>query len=715
MRNLWKLAALAIFSLGGINLMAQTNSISTTTTATTPPPPPVAKKSPKTTSIHGETLTDDYFWLRDTDKKNAEMLAHLEAENAFTETYMEPTRSFQETLYKEMVGRIKETDSKVPYKIGNYFYYSRTEQGKQYQIYARKKASLDAAEEITLDLNELAKGHKYTALGTYAVTDDGSLLAYSIDTNGFRDYILRIKDLRTGKLLADDLGKVATAFWANDNKTLFYVTEDAAKRDYRLYRHTPGEAKEKDALVYEEKDELYSIDAYRGRSRGYIFVVSGSSTTTEVSYIDANKPADAFKVMLARKENVEYYPEHHGEFFYIRINDTGRNFRLMTAPTATPQRNWREVIPARKDVTIEDVDAFATHLVVSERENGLQKLRITDLKDGKLHYLDFPEPVYSSGVGQNPEFNTSVLRYDYQSFTTPGSVYDYDMRTRKSELKKQTPVLGGFDPAQYQSERVYATAADGVRVPISLFYKKDLKRDGTRPLLLYGYGSYGISSNVTFNANRLSLIDRGVVYAVAHIRGGGDLGKEWHDDGKMMRKKNTFTDFITAGEYLVKEGYTSRDRLVATGGSAGGLLIGAVANMRPDLFKALVAQVPFVDVVNTMLDASLPLTVGEYLEWGNPNEKEAYAYIKSYSPYDNITAKEYPAMLVKASLNDSQVPYWEAAKYVAKLRAMKTDKNTLLLKTNMGAGHGGASGRYDALRDVAFDYAFILGQFGIAQ
>lgn len=676
------------------------------------PKPPMAKKIPKKTEIHGETLIDDYFWLRE--KASPDVIAYLEAENAYTETVMRPTEAFREALYKEILGRIKQTDLGVPYREGEYYYYSRTEEGKQYPIRCRKKGSLDAAEEITLDLNELAKGHKFLGLGAYTVSSDGNLLAYSTDVTGFRQYTLHVKDLRTGQQLPDRIEKTTSVTWANDNKTLFYGIEDHAKRPHRIYRHALGQDKEKDELVYEEKDELYRVAAFSTRSRAYVMLVSSSSTTSEMRYIPADRPAEAPRVLLPRQEGHEYYADHNGELFYIRTNDQGKTFRLVTAPVNDPgKKNWKEIIPARKDVMIEGVSCFAGHFVVYERENGLNKMRIADLRTGQSHYIEFPEPVYSAFPSTNAEFNTTAFRYSYQSLVTPGSIYDYDVKTRKRELLKQTEVLGGYDAKQYQSERVYARASDGARVPISLVYKKDLKRDGRRPLLLYGYGSYGSSSQASFSSSRLSLIDRGVIYAIAHIRGGGDLGKDWHDQGRMMKKKNTFTDFIACAEYLIKAKYTSKNRLVITGGSAGGLLMGAVANMRPDLFKAVVTYVPFVDVINTMLDTSLPLTVGEYLEWGNPNEKPAFEYMRSYSPYDNVTAKSYPAMLVRTSLNDSQVMYWEPAKYVAKLRATKTDNNLLLLKTNMGAGHGGASGRYDAFRDTAFDYAFVLGQLGI--
>ena len=681
-----------------------------------PPKPPVAKKVPKTTQIHGYTVTDDYAWLADKTKTDKDMLAYLKAETDYAEAMMSGTKGFQDALYKEMLARIKETDENVPYKNGEYLYYSRTEQGKQYPIFCRKKGSLTAAEEVTIDMNEMAKGHNYFSIGAYNISDSGNLLAFSTDTTGFRQYDLFVKDLTTGKISDKIAERVNMVAWATDNKTVFYVTEDATtKRTDKLFRHVLGSGKHD--LLYEEKDELYRIFAGRTRSKGYIVLGIASSTTSEMRYLPADNPTAELKLLLPRKEMHEYYLDHIGDRFYIRTNDKGKNFRLVTAAVSDPrQENWKELIPHRKEVMLEDVDCFAGHYLVHERENGIPKVGITDLKSGKSHYIEYPEPVYVTSAGPNMEFTATTYRFNYESFITPGSVFDYDVNTRKRELKKQEPVLGGYDMKLYKSERFYATAADGTKVPISIVYRKDLKLDGKRPLLLEAYGSYGYPYDVDFSSQRLSLLDRGVIYANAHIRGGGDLGKEWHDQGKMMAKKNTFTDFIACAEHLVKTKYTSSDRLVITGGSAGGLLMGAVSNMRPDLFKAVVSYVPFVDVMNTMLDASLPLTVGEYLEWGNPNEKAAYDYMRSYSPYENIEAKAYPTMLVRTSLNDSQVMYWEPAKYVARLRSLKTDKNLLLFKVKLEpGGHGGASGRYDRLKDTAFDYAFILGQFGITK
>jgi oligopeptidase B len=675
--------------------------------------PPAAKKSPKTTTVHGDTLVDDYYWMRE--KNSPEVLAYLEAENAYTDAMMKPTAAFQEALYKEMVGRIKETDVNVPYKNGDYFYYSRTEQGKQYPILCRKRGSLDAKEEVYLDLNELAKGLKFLGLGPTAVSDDGNLFAYSIDTTGFRQFKLQVKDLRTGKLLPDTAERITSLSWARDNQTLFYTTEDATtKRSNQLYRQRLGDKAE---MIYEEKDESFDLDSSRSRSKAFIFVTSGSYKSTEVRVIATDRPAEAPRLLLPREAEHRYYADHHGDSFYIRTNEGAKNFRLVAAPINDPQKkNWREVIPHNQDVMLADVDFFADCYVAYERKDGLPRLRVTEFKSNQSHEIDMPEAVYAVFPAAGPEYNTSTFRFNYVSFTTPASVYDYDMKTHKRVLLKQTEVLGGFDPKQYQAERVYAKAADGTRIPISLVYKKEFQRDGQRPLLLQGYGAYGISSDINFSIPRLSLLNRGVIYAIAHIRGGGEMGEAWHDQGKMMMKRNTFTDFIAAAEYLVAEKYTSSDRLIITGGSAGGLLMGAVLNMRPELFKAAVVYVPFVDVMNTMLDESLPLTVGEFEEWGNPKIKAEYDYMRTYSPYDNIEAKKYPTILVRTSFNDSQVMYWEPAKYVARLRATKTDNNPLLFRIKLGGGgHGGASGRYDALKDTAFDYAFILSQVGVTK
>jgi oligopeptidase B len=675
--------------------------------------PPMTEKKTKTTKIHDDTMIDDYFWLRE--KTNPAVIAHLNAENSYAEAMMKPTTALQDKLYKEMVGHIKETDVSVPYRWGNYFYYTRTEQGKQYPINCRKKGSLDAKEEVVLDQNELSKGLKFFSVGAFVPSDDGNLLAYSTDTTGYRQYKLQIKDLRTGQLLTETFERVGDVAWATDNNTIFFTTEDAVtKRSDKFFRHALGS--DKTDLIFEEKDELFDIGAARSRDKAVILLGSESKTSTEWRFLPADAPTAELRTISPREADHEYNVDHRGNLFYIRTNKGAKNFRVVTAPVSTPgQANWKELIAHRPEVKVEDIDLFTNHLVLSEWEKGLQRIEILDFHTNKRHRVDFPEPVYSASLAQNREFATPIVRYNYQSLVTPSSVFDYDMNTRKGTLLKETEVPGGFDKSNYKSERLFATTTDGTKIPLSVVYRRETRLDGSAPLLLYGYGSYGISIAPNFSSNRLSLLDRGVVYVIAHIRGGGELGEEWRQEGRMMKKMNTFTDFIASADYLVKNKYTSSDHLVIQGGSAGGLLMGAVTNMRPDLFKAVVAQVPFVDVLNTMLDASLPLTTSEYIEWGNPNEKAAYEYMKQYSPYDNVGRRNYPSMLVKVSLNDSQVPYWEGAKFVARLRAMKTDNNPLLLKTNMGAGHGGSSGRYDFLHEVAFDYAYMLWQMGLAK
>ena len=675
--------------------------------------PPVANRIHTENHIHGGTLVDDYRWLRE--KSNPEVAQYLETENAYTDAVMKPTEPLQKKLYDEMVSHIKETDVNVPYKDGDYFYYSRVEAGKQYPIFARKKASLDAAEQITLDVNALAQGEKFMALGAYDVSEDGNLLAYSTDNTGFRQYRLHVRDLRSGKDLPDTAEKTGSIVWASDNQTIFYTVEDAAKRHYRLYRHKLGTDSKNDDLVYEEKDERFNIGAEKSRSRKYILLVSASHTTSEFRYLDAGNPAGEWKLIAPREQDVEYYADHLGDSFYIRTNDKGRTFRLVAAPVSDPgKKNWKEIVPVRADVMLSDFEPFRDFYVLVERENGLPQLTIVDLASGAKQRIAYPEPIYTASPQVNREFKTKFFRYSYQSLITPSSVFDYDVEKHTSTLLKQTEVPGGYDPSKYKSERVWATAKDGTRIPISVVYRKDLKKeDGSNPLYVSGYGSYGFSLPVTFSGNRLSLLDRGVVMAYVHIRGGGEMGKPWHDAGRMMNKMNTFTDFIACAEYLAANKYGARDRIAIEGGSAGGLLMGAVTNLRPDLFKVVLSHVPFVDVMNTMLDASLPLTVPEYEEWGNPNEKPAYDYMLKYSPYDNLKKGAYPAILVKTSFNDSQVMYWEPAKYVAKLRTLKTDNNVLILKTNMAAGHGGSSGRYDRFKEVAFDYAFLLTQLGV--
>jgi oligopeptidase B len=671
------------------------------------PTPPVAKKIPKTDVLHGDTRQDDYFWLRE--KDNPEVLAYLREENAYTGELMKPTEAFQEALYQEMLGRIKEDDSSVPYRRGGHFYYSRTEKGKQYPIYCRKAGSLEAPEEVTLDLNAMAEGHPFFSLGAYAISDDGHLVAYSTDVTGFREYTLYVKDLRTGTLLPGTIEKVSSVAWAADNMTIFYVTEDEAKRPYRCWRHRPGIAGSD--LVYEETDQLFRIGVERSRSRAFLFLAAGSFTSSEWRYLPAAEPAAVWQMLMPREKDHEYAVEHGGDRFYIRTNGHGlRNFRLVAAPVTDPRSaRFIELVPHRESVMLEDVEVFASHFIVHEREGGLIRLHITILDDGATHHIEFPEPTYEVSADANAEFITRMYRFRYQSLITPASVFDYDVHTRARTLLKQTEVLGGYDRGLYESERFWATAADGVPVPISLVCRRGTKRDGTAPLYLTGYGAYGMPYPVTFSSNRLSLLDRGYTIAIAHIRGGGEMGKRWHDAGRMMNKRSTFTDFIAAADHLVKEGYTATERLVIEGGSAGGLLIGAVLNLRPDLCHAAILRVPFVDVINTMLDESLPLTVGEFEEWGNPKLREQYEYMKTYCPYSSLAARSYPEILVRTSLNDSQVMYWEPAKWMAKLRALNAGAPSALFKINLDAGHGGASGRYDYLREIAFDYAWVLG------
>ena len=678
------------------------------------PSPPVAKKIPHVTEINGHKLTDNYFWLRE--KSNPEVRAYLEAENAYTDAVMKPTEPLQKKLYDEMLSRVKETDVEVPYREGDFFYYIRTEAGKQYPIRCRKKISADASEEVLLDVNELAKGQAFMTVQAFAVSTDGNLLAYSYDNTGFRQFNLAVKDLRTGQTLVDHAERVGSVVWANDNRTVFYTQEDGtSKRQYRLYRHTVGSS-DPDTLVYEEPDEKFTVRAFKTRSEAYVIMELRSHTTSEARYIPAKDPAADWKTIEPRKQGVEYYADHNADSFYIRANDTGRNFRLVTAPVTDPgSKNWHEVMAHNAAIMLDEMDMFRSFLVLYERENGLPQIRVVDLRNGHSRRLSFPEPAYDVRPYTNRVYDTSEFRYAYESPITPASVFSYDMETGASQLLKQKEVPGGYDRNKYEVEQIYTTASDGTKIPVSVLHLKGAKLDGTGPLYLYGYGSYGISLDLWFSSNIFSLVDRGVTYAVAHIRGGGEMGKAWHDAGKMMNKKNTFSDFTAVAEDLTKRGYGSKDKLVIEGGSAGGLLMGAVLNLRPDLFHAAVVKVPFVDVMNTMLDETLPLTVGEFEEWGNPKEKPAFDYMITYSPYDNVEAKAYPNMLVKTSFNDSQVMYWEPAKYVAKMRATRTDHNTLIFKTNLSpAGHGGASGRYDRLHEASFDYAYILTQMGIA-
>jgi len=674
--------------------------------------PPVAARMPKAMTKFGDRRVDDYFWLRD--KSEPAVIDYLKAENQYTAEVMKPLEAFRDTLYKEILSRIKETDESVPYRRHGYWYYQREIEGKQYPIYVRRKGTMDAPEEVLLDVNELAKDRKYTAVGAMEVSPDGSRLAYTVDFTGFRQYRLQVKDLASGELLPDSAERVTSLAWAADNATLFYVEEaETTKRSYRLHRRLLGAAPE---LVYEEKDEAFDIGVGETRSEVFLTLVSASKDTSEVRILRANEPRGEFHAVEPRRKGHEYYLDHHEGEFYIRTNDKGRNFRVVRAPLADPSRkHWREVVAHRPLVMLEEVEVFKDFWVLHERDKGLLKLRLTDFASGKSHYIDFDESVYTARPGVNAEYATQLFRFTYESLVTPRSWFDYDVAARTRKLLKRQPVLGGYNADDYASEALTAVAKDGTRIPISLVYRKALRKDTPQPLLLYGYGSYGYPMDPGFRSSRVSLLDRGMIFAIAHIRGGGDRGKLWYDDGKLLRKKNTFGDFIAVADSLVRRRYTAPDRLVIQGGSAGGLLMGAVVNMRPDLFKAVVTQVPFVDVISTMLDASLPLTVQEYLEWGNPNEEKYYRYMRSYSPYDNLKHGAYPSMLVETSLNDSQVMYWEPAKYVAKLRTLKTDHNPLILKTIMEAGHGGASGRYDALKELAFTYSFVLDQVGLAK
>jgi oligopeptidase B len=709
------------------------------------PSPPAASRRPTTTHLHGAVLTDDYAWLRD--KENPQTIAYLEAENAYAEAVMAPLAGLREQLYNEMLSHIKQTDVSVPYRDGAWWYYARTEEGLQYAIHCRKPAAAghpgsaaapnsDAAEEVLLDGNLLAQGHPFFAIGDTDISDDGRWLAYTTDTQGFRQYTLHIKDLATGETLPGEVERVGSVVWAADNKTLFYTVEDEQqKRQYQLWRHDCIEPPNKDVLVYQDGDERFNLAVGRTRDGKFIVLESSSHTATEAWVLPADQPTAAFTLIAPRADEHEYSIDHRNGLWFIRTNDCGRNFRLVTAPVQTPGReHWTEMIPHRDAIMLEDVDLFAGFFVACEREDGLPRLRLWRFSgDGPqaepAGEIAFPEPAYDAHPHINRIFDTPTFRYAYQSLVTPSSVYEYDVASGASTLLKQVEIPGGFDRALYTSERIHVTAPagdgvasagdgaqapNGVAVPVSLVYRKDKRAPGRNPLYVYGYGSYGYSLPIGFNSNRLSLLDRGVVMAYAHIRGGGDLGKPWHDAGKMLRKRNTFTDFIACVEQLTAAGYGDPARVAIEGGSAGGLLMGAAVNMRPDLFRAVVSHVPFVDVMNTMLDASLPLTVPEYEEWGDPNQEEYFRYMLSYSPYDNLKPGSYPAMLVKTSLYDSQVMYWEPAKYVAKLRTLKTDANRLLLVTNMQAGHGGASGRYDYLKEIALDYAFLLRELGIA-
>ena len=681
--------------------------------------PPVAKKEPKVLKIHGYEITDNYAWLRDRAKdKNPEIVKYLEAENAYTEAHMGSHKPFVDNLYKEMLGRIKQTDLSVPYKLGDYWYFTKTEEGKQYPTYLRGKAKDGSDAEVLLDQNEMATGFKYFSIGSFEPSDDGSLLAFSTDTVGYRQYTLQIKDLKTGKLLPEKIERVTSQEWSNDGKFLFYAQEDAvSKRTDKIYRHVVGST-DADKLIFEEKDLLFGIGIGRSRDKQMLFISSFAKTMRESWYLPSTDPTGEFKLVSKRREGHEYGADYNNGEFYIVTNKDAENFKVVRAPGNDPsEKNWVDFIPYKPAIKIEDIDFFKDYVVVFERENGLEYLRVMDMKTRRAPArIETPESVYTMGMSFNPEYDTPIIRYNYSSMITPGSTYEYDLKTRKSTLIEQQEIPSGYDKTLYETSRVWATARDGVKVPISIMMKKGTKLDGSAPMLLYAYGSYGASMPPNFSTARLSLVDRGMIYAIAHIRGGSELGERWRQEGRMFKKLNTFNDFVDSAKWLIEQKYTANDRLVIQGGSAGGLLMGAVVNQAPQLFKAAVVQVPFVDVMNTMIDADLPLTTEEWIEWGNPrDDKKAWDYMVQYSPYDNVKAQNYPNMLVEISLNDSQVPYWEGAKFTAKLREMKTDNNTILLKTNMGAGHGGSSGRYDRMKEVAFDYAYALTQVGITK
>ncbi len=674
----------------------------------------MVQRIPMRLEKHGHVRVDDYFWLRE--RENPEVIAYLKAENDYAEKEMAHTKGLEEKLFAEIKGRFKQIDSSVPYRRDDYYYYTRYEEGREYPIFARKKHSLDQPEEIMLDANLLAQGHEFFSIGGWAVSSGQDILAYAVDTEGRRIYTTYVKSLMTGELLPDLIPQVTENLaWANDNRTLFYAKQDPITlRAYQIYRHVLGTDASLDELVFEEEDETFSTYVFKTKSKKFLMIVSSQTLSQEYRYLQADDPCGELKVFWPRERDHEYHVEHFGERFLIRTNNQAKNFRLMATPIAqTGKEHWQEIVGHREDVLLREFEIFNEYLVLEERRRGLVQIRVMPWSGDEGHYLQFDEPAYTAELGANPQLDTATLRFEYSSMTTPVSVYDYDMRTRTSTLLKQEEVLGGFNPANYASERHYALAEDGAEIPLSIVYRKGTRRDGQNPLLLYGYGSYGVSIDAAFSSPRISLIDRGFIFAIAHVRGGQELGRQWYEDGKLFKKKNTFTDFIACAEYLIREQFTNPDSLFAMGRSAGGLLIGAIANLRPELFRGVVAEVPFVDVVTTMLDSSIPLTTGEYDEWGDPNEKKYYEYMLSYSPYDNVEPKHYPNLLVTAGLYDSQVQYWEPAKWVAKLRTLKTDRNRLLLKTNMDAGHGGASGRFRRHRETAFSYAFLLDLAGI--
>jgi oligopeptidase B len=674
--------------------------------------PPKAQKIKKELTIHGNTRTDNYFWLKERD--NPAVLDYLKSENRYTDYILKETRELQEKLYQEIIGRIKQTDMSVPYRENGYYYYTRYEEGKEYPVYCRKKDTADATEEIMLNVNKMAEGYEYYDIGGLSVSPDNRLLAFGVDTVSRRLYTIRIKNLETGEILPDEISNTqGSSAWAADNRTLFYALKDTnTLRPFKILRHTLG--MRKDIPVYEEEDETYNAYVYKTKSKEYIIIALASTLSNEYRFLKADDPGGTFRLFHPREKELEYDIDHFKDRFFIRTNYNAKNFRLMVTPVSnTSKKAWKEVIAHRDTVLLENFEIFRDYLVLDERINGLTRFRVMNMKDKSEYYIDLQEQAYTAWFSVNPEFNTELLRFGYSSLTTPVSTYDFNMKTRERVLLKRQEVVGDFDPERYFSERIFATARDGSKIPISLVYRKGIKKDGGNPLLLYGYGAYGYTIDPYFSSVRLSLLDRGFIYAIAHVRGGQIMGRSWYDNGKLLKKKNTFTDFIDCAEFLIKEEYTSPEKLMAYGGSAGGLLIGAVVNMRPDLFRGVIASVPFVDVVTTMLDESIPLTTGEYDEWGDPNDSAYYYYMLSYSPYDNVEKKAYPSMLVTTGLHDSQVQYWEPAKWVAKLRDLKTDDHLLLLFTNMETGHSGASGRFETHRETALEYAFLLKLMGI--
>ena len=698
-----------IISFVVINLIFATSCTKNKNTMTKEIQTPVAKIIPKKLSKHNDVRIDNYYWLND--RRDPEVIDYLNQENEYYRAMTSHTKDFQKSLFDEMKARIKEDDESVPYFYNGYWYITRTEKDKDYPIYARKKTSLTATEEILFDCNEMAAGKKYFQLSGMAISPDNSLATFAIDTVGRRIYTIGIKNLVTGKILKDKIKNAeGSAVWANDNKTIFYATQDKKTlRTDKILKHNLGDAAKNDLLVFYEKDETFNVDINKSKSRKYLIIESGSTLTSEFQILFADNPNGKFKVFQKRTRGLEYSIEHYEDHFFVLTNlDKATNFKLMKTPeTATSKNNWTDIIAHRNDVLLEDIDIFENYLVVTERQNGLTKIRI--MPNGKADfYLPFESETYSAYTSVNVDFDTDILRYGYQSLTTPSSTIDFDMAKKTKSILKEQIVLGTFKKENYEEKRVWATANDGVKIPISLIYKKGLKLSCENPVLQYAYGSYGYSMDCNFSSTRLSLLDRGFVFAIAHIRGGEDLGRQWYEDGKLLKKKNTFTDFIACSRFLINQKYTSPQHLYAEGGSAGGLLMGAIANMAPDLYRGIIAQVPFIDVVTTMLDDTIPLTTGEYDEWGNPNDKKFYSYMKSYSPYDNVVAQKYPNMYVSTGLHDSQVQYWEPAKWVAKLRAIKTDNNVMYLDTNMDAGHGGASGRFEALKELAKEFAFIL-------